>query len=280
MSEENGSLTDGQQPAQPSAPTDPRQLASFEAALQALPQEIQARWWKARVIVASRMFAGIDTTSKAFLLMELAAADGIPEVMAFRRYTIIKNKPSLVADAAYAMMVKAGVKVRWHYVGEHPETKKKGAGGWIKADWLDGEVYVDFTEDDAKVAGLTGKDNYRAYPIDMYFARCVARMARRSGSGAMSGMLIDAEAQDLADAVAPALPAATSLKEVRAELVEDVTPALAAPPPPAVEPQPVAPAPKPKGKPAKKADPAPAPKPPVEPEKKLEAGAVGGRLQF
>ena len=44
----------------------------------------------------------------------------------------------------------------------------------------DGEppVQISFTADDAKRAGLSG-DNWRKYPSDMLWARCVSRVARR-----------------------------------------------------------------------------------------------------
>jgi hypothetical protein len=45
-----------------------------------------------------------------------------------------------------------------------------------------------FMEEDAKAAGLTGKDNWKKYPRDMYFWRCVAKGVRRIAPDAVMGL--------------------------------------------------------------------------------------------
>jgi hypothetical protein len=48
----------------------------------------------------------------------------------------------------------------------------------VGGEWrVEGEA--SFTEDDAKRAGLSSKDNYQGYPSDMYFNRALARAQKR-----------------------------------------------------------------------------------------------------
>lgn len=54
-------------------------------------------------------------------------------------------------------------------------------GKWV----VEGEA--SFTKDDAKLAGLDMKDNHRAYPSDMNFARAISRAQRRYAPDVFSG---------------------------------------------------------------------------------------------
>ena len=55
----------------------------------------------------------------------------------------------------------------------HANGKRKGSAG--------------FTIDEAKTAGLAGKDNWKKYPSDMLFARAISRGARRFTPGVFGG---------------------------------------------------------------------------------------------
>ena len=46
---------------------------------------------------------------------------------------------------------------------------------------------VTFTIEQAKIAGLTGKDVWRKYPADMLFSKCISRVARRYFPEIMGG---------------------------------------------------------------------------------------------
>jgi hypothetical protein len=57
-------------------------------------------------------------------------------------------------------------------------------------EWQENKISVgisSFTIEEAKTAGLTGKDNWKKYPSDMLFARAISRGAKRFAPGIFGG---------------------------------------------------------------------------------------------
>ena len=93
----------------------------------------------------------------------------------------------------------------------------------VGGEWrVEGEA--SFTEDDAKRAGLSSKDNYQGYPSDMYFNRALARAQKRFAPDVFSqpvytpeemGMPVNEEGEVIEGQwrVAPATPAPTPTPE-------------------------------------------------------------------
>ena len=61
----------------------------------------------------------------------------------------------------------------------------------LRENELVGEV--EFTVEDAKRAGLTGKDNWRKYPSDMLWARMISRAKRRVAPDVCMGAYVEGE---------------------------------------------------------------------------------------
>lgn len=75
-----------------------------------------------------------------------------------------------------------------------------------------------FDESDAKAAGLLGKDNWKAYPTDMYFIRAAARGVRKIAPDAITGLYSVEELRDIGPEI-NVMPEPGEVKE--AEVVKE-----------------------------------------------------------
>lgn len=144
----------------------------------------------ASYIVRSKLFGAKDE-SQAMSLMLLAQAEGCHPMTAIQDFDIVQGRPARKTHSILARFQAAGGSVAWEEIGP---TKAIGTfshkqGGSLRVEW---------TFEQAKKAGLTGKDNWKNYPQAMLRARCIAEGVRAVFPGAIGGMLTVEEAQDLA----------------------------------------------------------------------------------
>lgn len=174
-------------------------------------------------IVRSKLFGAKDE-SQAMSLMLLAQAEGLHPMTAIQDFDIVQGRPARKTHSILARFQAAGGKVAWDEITptracgvfSHPQ------GGSLKVEW---------TFEDAKKAGLTGKDNWKNYPKAMLRARCIAEGVRAVFPGAIGGMMTVEEAQDMtpmpekdmgtAEVVQRAVP---ELPECTAEIFAQKTP--------------------------------------------------------
>ena len=141
--------------------------------------------------VKSNLF-GIKTREQALTLMALCQAEGLHPATAMRDYHLIQNRPAMKADAMLARFQKAGGVVEWQDYTDakvsahfsHPQSSPK-------------PVLVEWTFEQAKRIGLTGKDNWQNYPRAMLRARLIAEGVRAIYPAAIGGMLVAEEARDM-----------------------------------------------------------------------------------
>lgn len=140
-------------------------------------------------IAKSGLF-GMKTPDQALALMLVAQAEGQHPATITQDYDIIQGKATRKTHSVLARFQAAGGKVEWHSLTtmvadatfSHPQ------GGSLRMEW---------TIAQAKLAGLTGKDNWKNYPRAMLRARCIAEGVRAVYPAAIGGMLVAEEAQDL-----------------------------------------------------------------------------------
>jgi len=145
----------------------------------------------ADMIARSSFFPKIKNKADAFALVMLCHADGRHPLSAVREFHFYLGEPTLKAEAALARFFDRGGEMRVDHcdiTGFKGEFKSKGIPTWIP---------VEFGPKDAELAGLLGKDNYKHYAPDMYWARGVTRGIRRSDPGAMLGYRTTEEADDI-----------------------------------------------------------------------------------
>jgi hypothetical protein len=139
--------------------------------------------------VAKSGLFGIKTAEQAVALMLIAQAEGSHPAIAARDFHVISGRPALKADAMLARFQAAGGKVRWSSytdqlvaaVFSHP------AGGEVEISW---------SIQQAKQAGLTGKDVWKQYPRAMLRARVISEGIRTVFPGVAVGIYTPEEVGD------------------------------------------------------------------------------------
>lgn len=132
---------------------------------------------------------GIKTPDQALALMCVAQAEGRHPGIVARDYHIIQGRPTLKADAILARFQEAGGKVEWHrYDNAAVEgTFSHPAGGSLRIAW---------TMEDAKRAGLAGRDPWKQYPRAMLRARVISEGIRTVYPAVLAGVYTPEEVGD------------------------------------------------------------------------------------
>lgn len=142
----------------------------------------------AMYIVKSRLFGAKDE-AQAMSLMLLAQAEGMHPMAAIQDFDIVQGRPARKTHSILARFQAAGGSVNWEEISGTRAcgTFSHKQGGSLRVEW---------TIDQAKRVGLTGKDNWKNYPQAMLRARCIAEGVRAVYPGAIGGLLSVEEAQD------------------------------------------------------------------------------------
>ncbi|HVM91350.1 MAG TPA: hypothetical protein VMT67_00990 [Terriglobales bacterium] len=143
----------------------------------------------ASYIVKSRLFGAKDE-AQAMSLMLLAQAEGMHPMAAIQDFDIVQGRPARKTHSILARFQSAGGTVQWDEISASRAcgTFSHKQGGSLRVEW---------TIEQAKRVGLTGKDNWKNYPQAMLRARCIAEGVRAVYPGAIGGMLSVEEAQDV-----------------------------------------------------------------------------------
>lgn len=150
----------------------------------------------AAAIAKSGLF-GMKTPDQALALMLVAQAEGQHPATITQDYDIIQGKAARKTHSVLARFQQMGGTVEWHELSDTiaDASFAHKAGGKLRMTW---------TFEQAKKAGLTGKDNWRNYPRAMLRARCIAEGIRAVYPAALGGMMVSEEAQDLPAHESPA----------------------------------------------------------------------------
>lgn len=166
-----------------------RYRASAPPSVLPSPQEWNAAMAFAREISDTTFVPGDYRGNPAAVLAGILFGRelGLGPMQSLRQVHVIDGRPALAAELMLAKMRQGGVRLL--------ETTSTSERAYIRAERADtGEVAeVEWTTADAQTAGLLHKKNWKAYPADMLWSRCVGRLARRLGSDLLSGMVYAAE---------------------------------------------------------------------------------------
>lgn len=139
----------------------------------ATPRTVAETMELATHFARSGFFKDASDPSKAIVKMVAGAELGIGPMTAMTGIHIVQGKPVLSAGLVGAMVLRSG---RYTYeVVESSDAVCRLA--WFRDGRRVGESA--FTIDEAKRAGLTGKDTWKNYASDMLFSRALTRGARR-----------------------------------------------------------------------------------------------------
>ncbi len=143
----------------------------------------------ATAIAQSGLF-GMKTADQALALMLVAQAEGMHPATITQDYDIIQGRACRKSHSLLARFQQMGGKVDWHTLDRElaDATFTHPAGGSLRVTW---------TIEQAKHAGLAGKDNWKKYPQAMLRARAISEGIRAVYPAAIGGMLVAEEAQDM-----------------------------------------------------------------------------------
>jgi hypothetical protein len=169
------------------ASANPKEKTLNAVSTEVIPYQQMERM--AQAIAKSGLF-GVKNPDQALALMLVAQAEGVHPATAARDYHIIQGRPALKADAMLARFQAAGGKVQWK---EHTDQRVSGvfshpSGGSMEFDWTIGR---------ARVAGLTGKEQWKSYPRQMLRARVISEGVRAVYPGVAVGIYTAEEVQDM-----------------------------------------------------------------------------------
>lgn len=128
----------------------------------------------------SGMFPNAKNTFGAYAIVQYGHELGIPPMMALKNINIISGQLACNAQLMLSMAMSRGV--------TYKVLKETDKGAEIEFKRGDITYIASFTEEDAKAAGLTGKDNWKKYARDMYFWRAAAKGIRRISPDAVLGL--------------------------------------------------------------------------------------------
>mgnify|MGYP000196264106 CR=1 FL=1 len=133
---------------------------------------------------------GMKTPDQALALMLVAQAEGQHPATIAQDYDIIQGKGTRKTHSVLARFQAMGGKVEWHELTHTraDATFSHPKGGALRLDW---------TIEQARQAGLTAKDNWKSYSRAMLRARLIAEGVRAVYPGAIGGLLVAEEAQDM-----------------------------------------------------------------------------------
>lgn len=142
----------------------------------------------AEAVARSGLF-GMKNPDQALALMLVAQSENMHPATITQDYDIIQGKACRKTHSVMARFQQMGGKVEWHQLTDAiaDATFSHPAGGSLRIEW---------TIEQAKKAGLTGKDNWKNYPRAMLRARVIAEGVRAIYPAAIGGMMVSEEAQD------------------------------------------------------------------------------------
>jgi len=151
-------------------------------------QSVQDIEVMARAAVKSGLF-GVKNQDQAVALMLLAQSEQMHPFSVCAQFDIIQGRPALKSQAGLARFQAAGGKIQWL---ERTDTKASAKFSHPSG----GDLVVTWTIEQAKAAGLTGKQSWVQYSRAMLSARVVAEGVRAIFPACLNGVYLAEEVQD------------------------------------------------------------------------------------
>lgn len=155
-----------------------------------------------------------------FGAMQFGAELGMMPFAAVRNIDVIEGRPALRARASMGVCI---VEPDCEYFREHPDSVRGHLSIWVcKRRGV--EHRGEFSIDEAKTAGLLGKDNWKKYPAQMLENRAMMFAARKAYPDKLSGVYMPDEIIEMRETAPNEFAAPTPATQI-----VDVEPELAGP---------------------------------------------------
>ena len=186
------------------------------------PGTMTATWQYAETVSRASMLPAAYRGKPADVLIAigLGQAVGIPPAQSLYEIYVVNGRPSPSANLMAALVRRSGHKLRVEGNAE------SCTATLVRADDPDYPFTATWTIDQARSAGLAGKDTWKQYPAAMLRARAIAEVVRMGASEAVLGMEYAAEEQrDIEDDRTVILPRKTTgVGSLRDDLIPPVAP--------------------------------------------------------
>lgn len=187
------------------------------------PGTMTATWQYAETVSRASMLPAAYRGKPADVLIAigLGQAVGIPPAQSLYEIYVVNGRPSPSANLMAALVRRSGHKLRVEGNAE------SCTATLVRADDPDYPFTATWTIDQARSAGLAGKDTWKQYPAAMLRARAIAEVVRMGASEAVLGMEYAAEEQrDIEDDRTVVLPRKTTgVGSLRDDLIPPAPPA-------------------------------------------------------
>lgn len=144
----------------------------------------------AKTFLRSGMFNDCNNKEQAYVKIQTGRELGMPPTTAMRRIYMVKGRATLSAETQVALVRQAGVGTFEYEEGDD----------WVKVvghRTETGESYqATWSLQDAKDAGLTGKDNWKNYPKQMLRHRAESEVCRALFGDVTGGLYSPGEIED------------------------------------------------------------------------------------
>ena len=138
------------------------------------PTTIDQAFWLAQQLLKSGLLGkAIQKPEAAFAVILAGRELGLTAMQSLRSLHLIEGKPTLSADLMVALVKRSPLCKSFKLIestGDRATYEANREG--------EGVTRMSFTIEEAKAAGVTGKDNWKKYPAAMLRARCIAALAR------------------------------------------------------------------------------------------------------
>lgn len=160
-------------------------IALHEPHTQGMTLDLMEKY--SRVFIASGMFPDLKSASQGMVKIMAGQELGMTAFSSIKNINIIQGKPELSAGALSALVKSSG---RYDYKVKEWDDKH------CVIEWYDLKVWgkdpigvSSFSEEEAKLAGLASKDNWRKFAKAMYFARALSQGVRTYTPDVTSGAI-------------------------------------------------------------------------------------------
>lgn len=186
--------------------------------------EFESLWRIAKMCAGSGFFQDSKEASQACVKIQAGKELGFPPVVSMTQVYIVKGRVSTSASLMAAALRKAGYNYK---LIRHDNT-----GCSIEFFDKTGNSLglTEFTESDARTAGLLGGDNWKKYPRNMYFARAMSNGVRFFAPDALGGQSVYTPEELGADVDETGRPSVVTITNGHSTKAADLTAALSEPP--------------------------------------------------
>ncbi|MBV9849847.1 MAG: hypothetical protein JO250_09265 [Armatimonadetes bacterium] len=179
------------------------------------PQFYDAMSHMAGAFARSGMFA-VKSPDQALVILMRGMELGLPPATAMSGIHVIQGRAVLSADLMAAVCKASPLCLFFRLV----ETTDQRAVYETQRIGDPSPTPMTFTMEDAKRAGLAGRDTWKQYPAQMLRARCIAGLARAVFPDLLLGLYTPEEMESLPAGPAPP----NSMQQARASVQGDTTP--------------------------------------------------------